>query len=395
MGKLIEQVSVEAGLPLLHPGLNDAKIAAADKILEGVRRGENQAIAAFKTHMGANLGESISTTGDDFTWAFAQLTAVAVKDEYEADERNWTEAIEEESFSSFETPKEYRIDSVVSGFSRPANEDGKPGHIVPIVPEGSPYPGFQFSGEVVTSGSLHKAGGRYDLTFEKIVSDVAGLVPKIPTLITDSLLDRREYDAWAGLIAFIDQSANHLTAGTSLDGTSFVADAPLSQASLAGALSQAKNREIRGRKVKVSGYNLLVPVGAGDAANFIINTLSLVGMDIQDGSRTNRLNVSSYNPFSSLRGVIETEYLDGSQWALIPAKGAIARNAPSFYKYGKLIGHEGIDLRVQNLTGLALGGGAIPPFSGSYDSDSASFRGRIIGGGVGWESAYAVISDGS
>lgn len=391
--KLVEQVTRGGVLPLFNSRIDDAKLIAADKIIEGVRMNDNQAITAFKSHLGARFGEAIHTTGDDFVFSFAQLSALEVQNTWEAAERTWSDAIETETVSSFDAPVSYTIDPVTDGFGRPVTEPNKPDHVVPLVPEGSPYPHFVFRGEAAQSGSIHKAGGRYDLTFEKIVSDVAGIVPVIPRLITESLLEREEYDAWQGLVEFIDIPANHLVAGTSLIGEQVVADAPLSRSALAVALRQAQNREINGRKVSVSSYNLIVPRGAGDDAKFLLNTFTLTGVNEQDGLTTSLYSVNGYNPLGKIAGVIETDYMSGTQWALIPAKGAV-RGPNKFYTLGQLAGHIGPELRLQNVTGQYLGGGSVPPFEGSFETDSAAFRGRILCGGLGWNPEYAVISDG-
>ena len=387
--RLLEQVTKGGRLPVYSPQLNDAKLIAADRILEGIRMNDNSAVTAFKSHLGCRFGEAIHTTGDDFIFAFAQLSAFQVQNEWEAADRTWSDAIETEVVSSFETPKSYSINPVTEGFERPATEPGKPGHIVPRVPEGSPYPHFTFGGEVAEANNLGKSGGRYDLTFEKIVSDAAGLVPVIPRLITESLLEREEYDAWAGLIEFIDVPANHLQAATNLDGSTVVADAPLGFAAIAAALTQARNAEIGGRKVQVTSYNLIVPIGQSEVARFYLNNYSV------DGATNGSFNVSfpGYNPVSGVSGVIETEYLTGTQWGLIPAKGAIRGNK-KFYRLGQLAGNIGPELRLNNVTGQYLGGGAVPPFAGSFETDSAAFRGRIISGGLGWNNEYAVLSDG-
>ena len=394
MVSLIETVTRNGALPLYSPKINDAKLVQADKIVEGIRRNDNEAVTAFKSHLGARFGEAIHTTGDDFIFSFAQLSALAVQNDWEAATRTWSDAIETETVSSFDTPTTYSINPVTEGFARPATEPNKPDHVVPRVPEGSPYPHFIFSGEAAQAGNIGKAGGRYDLTFEKIIGDVTGIVPLIPRLITESLLEREEYDAWQGLIDFIDIPANHLVAGTSLIGEAVPADAPLSRAALAVALRQAANREVvPGRKVSVSSYNLIVPTGAGEDARFLLNTLSLGGLEVQDGSTTQLVSVSGYNPLSKIAGVVETDYLSGSAWALIPAKGAIRGNK-KFYSLGQLAGHIGPELRLQNVTGNYLGGGSVPPFEGSFETDSAAFRGRIISGGLGWNPQYAVFSDG-
>lgn len=391
--RLVEHITKGGVLPLYNSRLNDAKLIAADKVVEGIRMNDNAAVTAFKSHLGARFGEAIHTTGDDFIFAFAQLSAFSVQNEWEAAERTWDQAIATETVSSFADPKTYTINPVTEGFARPATEPNKPGHIVPRVPEGSPFPHFVFGGEAAVANGLGKSGGRYDLTFEQIVSDVAGIVPLIPRLITESLLEREEYDAWQGLVSFIDQPDNHLKADTTLDGEAVVADAPLSRAAIAAALKQARQRTIDGRKVSVSSYNLIVPTGERETAEWYLNTLGLSGLETVTGNTTRVYNLNGYNPLSGVSAVIETDYLSGTQWALIPAKGAIRGNK-KFYSLGQLAGHIGPELRLQNVTGQYLGGGAVPPFEGSFETDSAAFRGRIISGGLGWNSEFAVISDG-
>ncbi len=396
MAKLLEQITREGLIGFVDApaaGLSDAKLIAADQIIEGVSRGDHNSIAQFKRSFGCQFGEAIHTTGDDFIFAFAQLTAMSVVDEWEAAERTWEEAIEVEETTSFKAPKFYSINPVTEGFARPQTEPNKPAHIVPIVPEGQPYPHFLFEGELAKSGGLHKAGGEYGLTFEKIVDDVAGIVPLIPKLITESLLEREEYDAWMGLITHIWVSANHLQGGTTIDGQAVATDAPLSRAAIMAAVEQGNNREIiPGRKVQVTSWRLLVPRGQKLQADFYLNQLRAGEIITTDGL-VQRTFSSGYNPVSQIAGVTETDYLSGTQWALIPNKGAI-RGTRQFYKYGRLRGHVGPEIRVENATGQYLGGGSVPPFEGSFKTDSAAFRGRVIGGGLGWNDEFAVVSDG-
>lgn len=389
MDKKLEEKLTNGGRVPLPVGVNVQKLVAADKIVEGISKGDPNAIAAFKTHLGVRFGETL-TTGDDFIYAFTQLTALQVDNDFQAAERTWSEAIGTQTVSSFDSPKVFSIDyESVQGFARPETEANKPDWVPPIVPEGSPYPMFSFSGEMAQAGAIHKAGGRFSLTFERIVADAGEIVPQLPGIITEFLLDREEYDAWAGLLSFIDQPDNHLDAATTLDGVSVPADAPLSRAALAAALTQARNAEINGRKVRAGSYRLIVPTGSREVAEFYLNNVAVTGA--QDGSLT--LSFPGYNPLGGISGVTESDYFTGTQWALIPAPGSIRGNK-QFYNLGRLRGHEGPEVRVQNLTGNYAGGGAVAPFEGSFDTDSASLRGRVICGGLGWNSEYAVISDG-
>lgn len=389
MDKKLEEKLTNGGRVPLPVGVNVQKMVAADRIVEGIRKGDAQAVGEFKSHLGARFSEHL-TTGDDFIFAFAQLTALEVDTQFAEAERTWSEAIGTETVSSFDAPKVFSIDyDSVTGFERPQTEDGKPGNVAPIVPEGSPYPSFNLGFEETKAGAIHKAGGRFNLTFEKIVADPGVLVPQLPGIITEFLLEREEYDAWTGLLNFIDQSANHLQGATNLDGTTVPADAPISRASLSAALRQARNAEINGRKVNVTGYNVIVPRGQRDVAEFYINNYRVTGA--QDGSLS--VDFPGYNPLSGIVGVVESDYFTGTTWALVPAVNAV-RGSKRFYSLGRLQGYEGPEVRVQNVTGDYTGGGAVSPFAGSFDTDSASMRGRIICGGLGWNSEYAVISDG-
>lgn len=390
----METVTKDGRLPLFNKKLTESKIAAADDIIAGIRENDNRAILEFKEHLGARRGEAIHTTGDDFIHAFAQLTALEVTNRYEANPRTWREAIETETVSTFDTPLTYSIKPVVDGFERPQTEPGKPGFVPPLVPEGSPYPHFKFQGERSAQGSIHKRGGRYDMTFEEIIRDVATLVPLIPNLITDALLDAEEFDAWYGLIQFINIPTNHLQAGTTFIGQAVTTDSVLTPAAIDLALTQAMEREINGVKVNVSSYNLIVPRGTARQANQILNGLVFTGQTQQTGLTVNQFASNGYNPFSAISGVVETTYLTGRQWALIPAKGAV-RSQDKFYALGQLAGHVGPELRLENVTGQYLGGGDVSPFEGDFETDSAAFRGRIIEGPLGWNPQYAVWSDGT
>lgn len=394
MDKKLEEKLTNGGRVPLPVGVNVQKMVAADRIVEGISKGDPMAVAEFKKHLGVRFGETL-TTGDDFIFAFAQLTALAVDTEFNEAERTWDQAIDTQTVNSFEGAKIYSIDyGQVEGFARPQTEADKPSWVPPIVPEGSPYPIFNLGAEETQSGGIHKAGGRFNLTFEKIVSDAGVLVPQLPRLITDFLLDREDYDAWHGLLEFIDVPANHLVGGTNLDGSEYATDAPISREAIAGALTQARNAEIAGRKVQVNGYNLIVPVGQAEVARFYLNNYQVDGQDLGTAPTVTRVSFPGYNPLSGIRDVIESEYFTGTQWALIPAKGAIRGNKP-FYALGRLLGHEGPEVRVQNVTGNYAGGGSVSPFEGSFDTDSAAMRGRIISGPLGWNSQYAVISDGT
>lgn len=390
MDKKLEEKLTNNGRVPLPVGVNKAKLIAADQIIEGIRKGDALAVGAFKSHLGARFGEAL-TTGDDFIYAFNHLTAVQVDNEWQAADRTWAEAVEVQTVGSFDAPKVYSIDAEVTGFSRPATEPGKPAWVAPIVPEGSPYPEFKFSGQLASGGSIHKSGGAFGLSFERIVSDPGEIVPVLPKLITEFLLEREEWDVWNGLKSFI--ASRHLTGGTTLDGTVVPADAPLSRGALDMAIQQLDLMKIGEHPIQVSAYTLVVPVGSARVANYYLNVLQLNGENVTATGTERVYTFANYNPLSKINKVIESKYFSGTQWSLIPSKGAI-QGSKRFFNLGRLRGHEGPEIRVENVAGNYLAGGAVAPFEGSFSTDSARLRGRIISGGLGWNSEYGLTSDG-
>src|SRR4030095_15184324 len=69
--------------------------------------------------------------------------------------------------------------------------------------------------------------------------------------------------------------------------------------------------------------------------------------------------------------VIESQYVTGTNWYLIPKPGTVRRPVLAL---GRLRGNETPELRVNNLTGNYVGGASVPPFEGSFDNDTIDMR---------------------
>jgi hypothetical protein len=389
--KQLEEKLTNGGRVPLPVNMSAEKLVAADRVIEGIGKGDALAIAHFKTHLGARFGESLST-GDDFIYAFNHLTAIEVDNQFQARERTWEEIVPVREVSTFDAPKVYSIDPEVSGGARPKEEPGRPGHVAPIVPEGSPYASFKFKGEVASSGGIHKAGGAFGLTFERIVSDPAEIVPALPGLITEFLLDREEWDVYSGLKDLLG-AAQQLTADETLEGQAVKANAKLSRPALIAGVAQLKRRKIKGRSLGISTITLVVPVGNAEIANHYLNTIQLRGLEQVEGDTTRLVTLNGYSPLASITKVVESDYITGDSWYLIPTKGSIRGNK-RFLELGRLRGHTGPELRLENVTGTYVGGGSVAPFEGSFATDSANMRGRIISGALGWTPDFGLWSTG-
>lgn len=260
---------------------------------------------------------------------------------------------------------------------------------LPTVPEGTAYPEAMFTGELIENASLRKTGLKTGITWEAILGDTLGIVQAMPNAFRDLALNTLERDVLRTLIDNVG-AGQAFAGGTSVDGQTVAANAPLSRAALAVAITQLKNQIAASYKGRVNGgFNLVVGVGQGDLANWLINNLAI--SEITDGAYT--LSVSGGNPLAGI-SVIESVYVTSpTAWYLLPKKGTTQR--PVLERL-TLIGHEQAELRVNNLTGLyANTNTSVPPFEGSWDADTADWRVRMVTGSVLWSPDAVVFSTGT
>lgn len=363
---------------LNRPGVNKVKFAHMTKLVEDTIGGDRKAKGILESHL---------TTGDDSIFNLAAVTQVAVLPLFDKAPRKWTEVATTKAYPTFEGAKLYSTNAQTEGYARPVTEPGKPDNVPPVVPESSPYPHFTFKGELSQAGDLRKRGGKFSLSWEQIVNDLGNLLPQIPQLIVQDFLDAEEWEVFDALLKNAT-AAQQLQAGTNVDGTASVANAPLSREALIQAVTQLQNRTIDGRKVQANGgFTLIVPIGQAGTANFFINNLTL--NSVQDGLLT--LGVNGYNPLGSIN-VVESEFVTGTSWFLIPKKGSTIRPVLELMK---LQGHESLDIRVEGATGNYLGGGGVGPYEGSFDTDDIAFRGRLPLRGTNWTPDLVIWSTGA
>lgn len=354
-------------------GVSKRKVEAVRDLVAKAIRGNR--IAA------GTLQEAITTS--DASLNLAYLVNLNVLPQYDEAPRIWNQIAGTRPVSDFRPAVLY---SLVGEWEDGVLGDGSPRHIAPTVPEGAPYPYSVMAGEESSSAGVKKRGFKTRFTFEAFINDAIGFLRALPDEMLQVALDTEEYEVFRALIDGVG-AGQQLDADTNPDGTTVLANALLSREALIAAKYQVSQRTINGRRIQVTGgWNLLVPVGRLDYANFILNqTLGI----IQDGSLT--FTAPGYNPLTEITP-LETEYVTGDAWYLVPKPGATRRPVVERLQ---LIGHESPELRVQNLTGSYVGGGAVSPFEGDFDTDSAEFRVRQIGNGTLWTADAVIWSDGS
>lgn len=263
---------------------------------------------------------------------------------------------------------------------------------LPIVPEGTPYPETNWKGELVEGSAITKRGVGIGITWEALKNDASGIVANIPTMFKTLATNTLEHVVFGKLAgASVGTGAGQivgLAGGTAVDGTSSIANAPLSRTSITVAKAQLKKsiKDNYGERIN-GGFNLVVAVGQGELANFVINTLDLA--KINDANF--QYNVNGYNPLSDVT-VIESVYVTGNEWFLLPRKGTTVR--PVIDRL-KMVGYEQIDLRVENLAGQYVGGGQVEPFEGSFEADTGRWRARLVTDSVIWSPKAILKSTGA
>ena len=358
-----------------QPGVSKEKLRATKKLVEAAQRGDNIAVGTLQEAM----------TTSDLPFNLAQLVNLDIYDQFDEAERTWTQIAGRRTSGKLSG---IRLWSLNRQWNDGVLGDGDPTHVAPVVPEGSAYPESTMSGEEGQTANIVKRGFKTAWTMEAFHEDPVGFIEAFPQEMLRVALDTEEYEVYGALIDNLT-AAQQLQAGTVAEtGDTVAANAALSRAALTAGLYQLKNRKFNGRKIQITGrINLVVPVGKGDFARFLINVLAPVSVD--DGPI--RYAVSNYSPLSGLN-VVESEYVTGNAWYLIPAPGAVRRPVLEHITWSVQPAPE---VRVSNFTGTYVGGGAVSPFEGSFDNDSSEFRLRQFGGASLWTPNAVLWSTGT
>jgi hypothetical protein len=365
----------------LHPSVSLKKVQAVKAMAEATMAGDRQAKGA--------LEESITTS--DAIFNYAALVNANVLPDFDLPERTWSQVAGTRTVSDFRAPTLY---SLVPEYNPGVLGTGTPRHVLPVVPEATAYPYATLEGEVYQLGGIEKRGVKAGFSMEAWINDSIGALQAIPESFRRIALDTEEYEVYSALIAGVG-AGQQLDGGTVPTGTTVAANSPLSRDALIRAIYELSQRQINGRPVRVSGsYNLIVPVGQAVFANFILNqTLGEIRTTPGTPADTQFVyGVNGYNPLQGIT-VIESEYVTGTAWYLVPKQGTTGGRP--VLELLRLAGHELPEIRVHNDTGVLVGGGAISPFEGSFNNDTADFRIRSIGRGILWTADLVVWSTGA
>lgn len=354
-------------------GVNQTKVKAVQELTERHLQGDRIATA--------QLLEVLTTS--DAIFNFSHLTNLNFVPQYDEAERQWRKVAGTRTVDDLKPVSLYSLQASWTDGDGESNVLGAHGE-APTIPEATPYPYAYIAGEVNQGAKISKKGFKTDWTLEARINDGMRALDDLPSQMLEVSLDTEESEVFGALIGGATVT---LAGGPVPTGATVLPNAAFSRDAIIRAMMELGERTIGGRKIKVNGgYNLIVPVGQAIFVNFVLNqTLN----EIQTGTNPQfvyQVN-GGYNPLASV-DVIESEWVTGTKWYLMPKPGATRR--PVLERLS-LRGFETPQLFVEDVAGLYIGGGKVSPFEGSFDNDSITLKLRQFGGGVVWDGGQSIV----
>lgn len=330
----------------------------------------------------AELREAM--TSSDAIFNYAHFATLNFLPNYDEAPREWKNIAGVREVPDFNAPTLF---SIARSWTNGGGEDessvlgGGVADVSPEIPEGTPYPYAYFKGQTAQGAKVKKRGFKVDWTLEAQINDGISFLDTVPDAMEEVALDTEEYEVFSALV---NQGKSKPLAGGPLpNGDSVPANSVLTRNAVERAIIEIAERKILGRNIRVTkGYNLIVPVGVKP---FIEYQLALVDDKIINGNRL--MNAPASNPFGAVT-VIESEYLSGNEWFLLPKVGGTRR--PVLDRL-ELRGYRTPQLFVDNRVGTYIGAASVSPFEGSFDADVITLKLRQFGDAVLWDEGEAVI----
>lgn len=362
------------------PGVTKTKVLAVKKMLEAGLRGDDIEAARFKA--------SISTTDAIFNAVY--LTTLQALPQFDKRERTWSQIATTRVLPDFRPAVLTGIFGEFEGLKRDDVGANNPAGVAPVVPELAPYPYATVGNVEAAYGRIKKRGFKVGWSWEAQVNDAIGFFEQIPGEMLETALDTEEWEVYQALIGGTT-SGQQLAGGTVFTGETVPANSPLSRNAVLRAIFELSQRLVNGRNIQVNGgYNLLVPVGAGAAARFALNQQIIQKLPGSSGGFL--YTVEDQDAVLGSVTIIETPYVTGTNWYLLPKPGTTRRPV---LELGRLRGQETPELRVDAHTGNYVGGGAVSPFEGNFQNDAIDIRLRYPLTGILWFNTFIVWSTGA
>ena len=343
------------------------KLSEAAQLVADVMRGRRRA------HV---LLEAMSTS--DFPQLFGDILDRQVLAAYQETPRTWQNYCKRSTVRDFRTVKRFRV-------------DGGEG-VLDAVAEGAAYPESSVSDDEYT-WSVAKYGRRMPFTWESMINDDLQALKDIPERLGRAA--RRSEEKFATQL-FVDANGPHASLYTAGNGNIVTGNPALSVAGLQTAFTVlAAMRDSDGEPILIDAVELVVPPALQVVAQNILNATEVWlttngGATGQEMHTTNwmrskvRLSVNPYIP-------IVASAADGdTSWYLF----ANPNNGRPALEMGFLRGHEEPEIFMKTSNAQRVGGGAVDPMDGDFETDAIDYKVRHVFGGGRIDPKMTVASEG-
>lgn len=320
--------------------------------------------------LASSLVREALSTSDLFKSSVGDIFDSAMLPQYQAMPTQWTKYSARTTVRDFR-PK--RLRSLAGG--RAAFER---------VPELSEYPGGVQSTTEITI-SVGKTGRRFGYSFEAQINDYLGELKVVPDEFANSAILTEDATT---LKQLVNPATGAPNTAFFVSGNGNIGTGALTQANVQSAITTVSTK-------KDSQGNLLYPgplqLVVGPALAFTAEMLmsqTEVWTTLASAFPQNQVHMP--NPLRGRITLTVVDNLPGTAWFVLPLPSA---PRPAFYT-AFLQGWETPDIRYKNDQGNRVGGGAVGPEEGDFDTDAVYFRARHIVGAAQGDPMFTWASDG-
>ncbi len=341
------------------------------------------------------LEEAMSTS--DFPYLFADILDRETLAEYRQISSNWERFIQRKDVASFR-PQQIR-------YPMSGNQS-----VLDRVDELEEYPEATVSETAPFTWRIYKYGRRFAISWETMVNDELNDMVDLPANLA---LAARRTEMYNALGLFID--TNGPKASVFTNGNKNIVNQangavannpPLSLAGLQDAmLVAAKQLDAYGQPIVFEQYVLVVPPALEMTARNILNaTLVEIGL-VGQGANAAPVEESRLTMNNWMTQRIQLEVMPhmpliasnangNTSWFLFPVS-ANGSNARPFARMGFLRGRGEPEIWMKAPNAIRVGGGAVGPEEGDFETDSRAWRVRHCMGSVLIDPRQAVASNGT
>lgn len=319
-----------------------------------------------------HFAETLSTS--DAPFSFAHLVNLRNLPEYDEFEEDLDPITHNEVATDFNPITFWNLKANFEGLEYGKDNDGE--RVAPKVAELDTYQyAFGYTQET-TSLAVEKRGFKVGWSLERGVNDPYGFITRYPQDMLKVGVKTDQYVRIRALVNGVTGNSELLAGEDFISGDTVAADSPATPAALRVAIRQISQRtDADGNRVPTPRrFRLVVAQGASEGVEYALG-LARGLYQVQDGNLTYRAPVNGADPLGRIAGVIESEFVEGDAWYLVPEASAVEK--PALVRV-QLAGYTAPEVYVSGFNGSPLAGGAsADPFTAySFDNDSIDLKFR-------------------